>query len=88
MKYLTPPDLWKKDIYNDTDNFNKDLNELKSKNFKINQISSLYDALGKDIEKNYFDDVIEKIKNEEGEEEEEEEDEGKNDESDNDDRDD
>ena len=73
IKYLTPPDLWKKDIYSDVDNFNKNLNELKSMNLKINQIYFLYDALGKDIEKNYFDDVIEKIKNEEGEEEEEEE---------------
>jgi len=68
IKYLTPPDLWKKDIYSDVDNFNKNLNELKSMNLKINQIYFLYDALGKDIEKNYFDDVIEKIKNEEGEE--------------------
>jgi len=72
IKYLTAPDLWKKDIYDDTDNFNRNLNELKSMNFQINQINSLYDLLGKDIAKNYFDDVIEKIKSEEGEEEEEE----------------
>ena len=78
IKYLTSPDLWKKDVYNDIDNFNKNLNELKSMNFKINQINSLYEALGKDIEKNYFDDVIEQIKREkEGEEEEEEEEEQK-----------
>ena len=81
IKYLTAPDLWKKDIYDDTDNFNRNLNELKSMNFQINQINSLYDLLGKDIAKNYFDDVIEKIKSEEGEEEEEE-DEGIKDDSD------
>ena len=75
IKYLTPPDLWKKDIYSDVDNFNKNLNELKEMNIKINQINSLYEALGKDIEKNYFDDVIEMIKKEEEEGGEEEEDE-------------
>ena len=75
IKYLTSPDLWKKDIYSDVDNFNKNLNELKEMNIKINQINSLYEALGKDIEKNYFDDVIEMIKKEEEEGGEEEEDE-------------
>ena len=84
MKYLKSPDFWTKDILND-DKFNKNFNELKSMNFKINQIIYLYEALGKDIEKNFFEDVIRKIKeekekdkgkkNEESEEEEEEEEE-------------
>ena len=56
-------------------------------NFQINQINSLYDLLGKDIAKNYFDDVIEKIKSEEGEEEEEEEERSKDDSDDGTDRD-
>ena len=53
-------------------------------NIKINQINSLYEALGKDIEKNYFDDVIEMIKKEEEEEggEEEEEEQGGSDDDD------
>ena len=86
IKYLRSPDLWKKDVYNDIDNFNKNLNELKSMNFKINQISFLYETLGKDIEKNYFDDVIKQIKREkegrEEEEEDEEEEEGGSDDDD------
>ena len=83
MKYLKSPDFWKKGIYND-DNFNKNINELKSMNFKVNQIVYLYETLGKDIEKNFFEDVISHIKEEndknktdEGEEEEEEEEEEK-----------
>ena len=84
MKYLTSPDLWKKDVYNDTDQFNKNLNELKSMNFKINQIFYLYETLSKDLGKNDFADVIEAIEKEKkevgGEEEEEEEEENNNDE--------
>ena len=93
MKYLKSPDFWTKDILND-DKFNKNFNELKSMNFKINQIIYLYEALGKDIEKNFFEDVIRKIKeekekdkgkkNEESEEEEEEEEEDKRDDDDDD----
>jgi len=62
MKYLKSPDLWKKYIYDDVDNFNKNINELQSMNFQINQINYLYEALGKDIEKDYFEDVIKYIK--------------------------
>ena len=39
----------------------KNLNELKSMNIQINQIISVYENLGKDIEKNFFDDVKQKI---------------------------
>jgi hypothetical protein len=83
MKYLKSPDFWKKGIYND-DNFSKNINELKSMNFKVNQIVYLYETLGKDIEKNFFEDEIrliteenDKNKSDEGEEEEEEEEEEK-----------
>ena len=48
-------DLWKTDI-ND-DNFNNELNKLKSMNVSINQIIALYNYLGKDIQDNYLDDV-------------------------------
>ena len=46
------------------ENFDKNLNELKSIKAQINQIISLYDALGKDIEDNLFDDVKQKIEEE------------------------
>ena len=58
INYLKAPDFWKKDI---DEMLLKNLNELKSMNIQINQIISLYENLGKDIEKNYFDDVIQKI---------------------------
>jgi hypothetical protein len=87
MKYLKSPDFWTKDIYSD-DNFNKNINEFKSMNFKINQIVYLYETLGKDIEKNFFEDVIRRIKeendknkDEEDEEEEKEEEENEKDET-------
>ena len=60
--YLDYSDLWAKDIY-DNPNFNKNLNELKLCNIKINQIITLYEFLGKDIEENFFDDVKEIIRN-------------------------
>ena len=46
------------------ENFDKNLNELKSITAQINQIIWLYDALGKDIEDNLFDDVKQKIEEE------------------------
>jgi hypothetical protein len=79
VKYLYSPDLWKKVIYDDADNLNKNLSDLKLMNIKINQIKSLYETLGKDIENNYFDEVKKIIEKEKkGEEEEEEEEEEKN----------
>jgi hypothetical protein len=62
LNYLKAPDLWSKEIYEDQ-NFNKNLNELKSINAPINQIISLYECLGKDIEDNYFEDIKKEIKN-------------------------
>ena len=55
INYLKSYDLWNIDI-NDID-FNKNLNELKTFNVKINQILSLYDTLGKDIEENLLEEV-------------------------------
>ena len=63
VNYLKSSDLWKKDIY-DNEDFNKNLNELKLINAQINQITSLYEALGKDIEDNFCDDVKEQIEKE------------------------
>ena len=60
--YLDDSDLWTKGIYNNP-NFSKNLNELKLCNIKINQIITLYEFLGKDIEDNYFDDVKKIIRN-------------------------
>ena len=85
MKYLKSSDFWKKEIYNDVDKFNKNINEFKSMNFKINNIISIYEILAKNIENNNFEDVIRFIKEEKEkdqnnvEEEEEEEEEPKSD---------
>ena len=56
INYLKAPDLWNKDI-DDMQTFYLNLNELKSINAQINQIISLYEFLGKDIEDNFFDEV-------------------------------
>ena len=63
VNYLKSSDLWKKDIY-DNEDFNKNLDELKSINAHINQIISLYEVLGNDIEDNFCDDVKEQINKE------------------------
>ena len=79
INYLNSDDLWKSGIYN-SDEFYKNLDEFKLMNIHINQIIPFYDALGKDLENNFFDDVKRRIKEEEpegkkGAEEEEEEEE-------------
>ena len=66
VNYLKSSDLWSKDIYSN-DDFNKNLNELKSFNIQINQIINLYEFLGKDIEDNFYNDVKEQIKKNEEE---------------------
>jgi len=63
VNYLKAPDLWNKDIY-ENDDFNKNLNELKLFNAQINQILSLYETLGKDIEPNFVNDVLDQIEKE------------------------
>jgi len=63
VNYLKVSDFWDKDIYNDKD-FDNNLNELKLINSKINQISSLYEFLGKDIESNFCEDVKKYIEEE------------------------
>ena len=60
VNYLRAADLWSKDIY-DNDDFNNNLNELKSINAQINQIIYLYEELGRDIESNFANDVIDQI---------------------------
>ena len=62
VNYLKAPDLWNKETFEDQ-NFGKNLIELKSINAPINQIISLYECLGKDIENNYFEDIIKEIDN-------------------------
>ena len=66
VNYLKSSDLWNKDIYSN-DDFNKNLNELKSFNIQINQIINLYHFLGEDIEDNFYNDVKEQIKKNEEE---------------------
>ena len=45
FNYLNVADLWDKEIYKDTNNFNSDLAELKNSNIPINKIIWLYDFL-------------------------------------------
>jgi len=63
VNYLKSSDLWRSEIY-DSDDFNKNINELKSINAQVNQILYLYEALGKDIEPNFTLDVTEQIEKE------------------------
>ena len=55
INYFDIPDIWEKTVYNSRD-FNKELNNLKKSNIKINQILSLYDYLGDDINDEYWQD--------------------------------
>ena len=63
VNYLKASDLWSSEIY-DNDDFNKNLSELKSINAQVSQVLSLYDALGKDFEPNFVNEVIEQIEKE------------------------
>ena len=63
INYLKAIDLWDKNLYENQE-FNTNLNNLKSINAHINQIVDLYDKIGKDIEDNYFDDVKQQIEKE------------------------
>ena len=45
FNYLNVADLWDKEIYKDTNNFNSDLAELKKSNIPINKIIWLYEFL-------------------------------------------
>ena len=63
INYLKVSDFWSNDIY-ENDDFNKNLNELKSINVPVSQILYLYENLGRDIESNFNKDVIEQIEKE------------------------
>ena len=63
INYLKASDFWSNDIY-ENDDFNKNLNELKSINVPISQILYLYENLGRDIESNFNKDIIEQIEKE------------------------
>ena len=79
INYLISPEFWQKDIFNNPD-FNKNINELLLWNIQINQIISLYEFLGGDIEEIYFNSAKDKqLKDEFVEEEEKEEEEKGND---------
>jgi hypothetical protein len=64
VNYLKASDLWSNDIYSNND-FNKYLNELRIFNVQISQIIGLYEALGKDIEDNFCEDVEGQIQKDE-----------------------
>ena len=66
VNYLKKADLWKNSLYTN-ENFDKNLNELREIKAPINQIISLYEALGRDIEDNFFDNVKQKIQQEQQE---------------------
>jgi len=64
INYLDIPDIWDKVIYKDKEFYNE-LNNLKNINIKMNQIISLYDYLGDDINEDFFQDEERYIKKEE-----------------------
>ena len=70
INYLRSQDLWKYNIDNN-EKFLKEFDALKLMNIQINQIISLYELLGKDIEDKFFDDVKKKDEEEEPAEEDE-----------------
>ena len=63
INYLKASDFWSNDIY-ENDDFNKNLNELKTINVPVSQILYLYEYLGRDIESNFSEDVMEQIEKE------------------------
>ena len=64
INYFDIPDIWDKTVYYNND-FPKELDNLKKAKVNINQILSLYDNLGDDINDNYFLDVQKAIEKEE-----------------------
>ena len=56
INYLQSPDYWKTEVY-ENKNFIENLKELKQMNIPINQVFSLYEFLGGDIDKYFFNDV-------------------------------
>ena len=64
INYLNIPDLWEPTDYK-KGNFQKELNDLKELNVKLNQTLYLYDFLGDDIDDKYFEEVEKVLKKEE-----------------------
>ena len=63
INYFDIPDIW--DITTSSlGNFKEELNNISLLNIKVNQILSLYDYLGDDIDTKYFDDVKRELENE------------------------
>ena len=62
--YLNIPDIWDKSIYRNRE-FNQKLKEIKNLNIQMNQILSIYDYLGDEINDEYFKDVLLQIKKDE-----------------------
>jgi len=70
VNYLRIQDIWDKSIYNNRE-FNRELNNIKNLNIKMNQILTVYNLLGEEIDENYFSDVISQIEKEKEAEKEE-----------------
>ena len=60
INYLISPEFWQKNIFNNSD-FIENINELLLCNIQINQIISLYEFLGGDIEEINFNSVKDKL---------------------------
>ena len=63
INYFDIPDIWDITI-SSLGNFKEELNNISQLNIKVNQILSLYDYLGDDIDSKYFEDVIRELENE------------------------
>ncbi len=63
INYFDIPDIWDITTYS-ISNFKEELNNLINLNIKINQIISLYDCLGDDIDSKYFEEVKREVEKE------------------------
>ena len=66
VNYLDIPDIWKKNVYNKSE-FKQELNQIKNLKIQLNQIYSLSEIIGGDIDDNYFLDLKMELKRREDE---------------------
>ena len=66
VNYIDIPDIWKKGIYI-INEFREELNSIKNLKIQLNQIYSLSELIGGDIDNNYFIDIQRELKRREDE---------------------
>ena len=66
VNYLDIPDIWKNNVYCKSE-FKQELNQIKNLKIQLNQIYSLSEIIGRDIDDNYFLDLKKELKRREDE---------------------